>query len=309
MRKGNVKGLCAGLGLLLFVAGCNDDGKSSVEDDWVAVTDISMAGGHMLALGDDGIVRSVGDIHYLSQEAVGDAPVGLTDVVAVQALGQASVAIHGNGTLTAWGYPELVEILENLTNIKAISSSGNRVSALHTDNSLTLIYGTSVSYYPPFDQPIIKSDGHYLLTDKHVLYSIQFVDADEFEFVKSLDGVKDFSVDHVILDDGTVTTFDALTFGWEVDEFSLYNDYVKITSTSEYRRNFVIALRANGKVVTTGDPLDYRTPVPTDLDDVVDIAASFLDCFLVLKSNGEVVQWGSCPDVILGLEPELNTLN
>ena len=192
-----------------------------------------------------------------------DVPEGLTDVAAVAAGYQHSLALLLDGTVAAWGNDDSgqCDVPEGLADVVAIACGNSHSLALKAD-------GTVAAW---------GDDGSGQCDVLEGLTDIVAIAAGE-----------SFSL--ALKANGTLSMWG--TNGRE-EEFNVpgdLNDVVAISAGGGH----AMALRADGTVVVWGNNDYGQCDVPEDVTDVVAISAGW-QFSLALKSDGTVVAWG-CND-------------
>ena len=187
------------------------------------------------------------------------APSSLTNVVAVAAGENHSLALNNDGTMVAWGdntYGQ-TNIPAGLTNVVAIAGGANHCLALKNDGTV-IAWGLNI-----YGQTNVPAG----LTN-----------------VLAIAGGGNHSL--ALKNDGTV-----VAWGWSIyhqtDVPAGLTNAVAIAGGG----NHSLALKTDGTVVAWGDNAYGQTNVPAGLTNVVVIAAN-ANHSLALKKDGEIVAWG-----------------
>jgi len=188
------------------------------------------------------------------------APDGLTDVIAIAAGGEFSLALNGDGTVAGWGSRGFgqVSIPDGLTDVKEIAAGGGHSLALKND-------GTIIAWgYDAYGQCRLSKS----LTD-----------------VVAIAAGRHHSL--ALFNDGTVTAWGA-NGGGQSDVPEDLSDVTAIAAGLDHN----LALKADGTVVAWGGNEYWeQTDVPEDLTGVIAIAAGLYHS-VALKQDGTVVAWG-----------------
>ncbi len=216
------------------------------------VVAIAAGWSHSLALKRDGAVVAWG-YNSSGQTTV---PAGLTNVVAIASGDNHSLALKGDGTVIAWGYNYYGQatVPAALTNVVAIAGGGVHSLALKAD-------GTVIAWGANGDGRTTVPAG---LTN-----------------VAAIAGGWDHSL--ALKGDGTVVAWGGNSYGQATVPAGLTN--VVAIAAGEY---FSLALKTDGTVVLWG--YNCSQP-PAGLTKVVAIVAGYGHC-LALKADGTVVAWG-----------------
>jgi len=179
----------------------------------------------------------------------------LTNVVAIAAGANQSLALKGNGTVVAWGddYYGETNVPTGLTNVVAIAAGG---------------------YY----SLALKGDGTVVAWDDHPGFptGLTNVVAIAAGWLDSL----------ALKGDGTVVVWGDDGYG----ETTIPTGLTNVVAIAEGAYH-CLALRNDGTVVCWGDDYYGETNVPSGLTNVVAIAGGYRYS-LALKSDGTVVGWG-----------------
>jgi hypothetical protein len=184
-----------------------------------------------------------------------NVPPDATNVIAVAAGQNHSLALRADHTVIAWG--SQTDVPAEATNIIAISACGSNNLALRADGSVVAwgdnAYGEN--QIPPEATGVVKigAGGFY---------------------------------DLVLLKDGSLLT-------WGSKDYGLTPIPADATNIVDIAAGVVhsVALRGDGTVVVWGDNTLDQTNVPPDLTNVTAIVAGAAHT-LALKSDGTVVGWG-----------------
>ncbi len=197
-------------------------------------------------------------------ENIGDCniPVGLTNIVAIEAGDYCNLALHADGTVTMFGgeFPaEWYEAAASQTEVVAIAAGLQHALALHADGTVTA-WGDNT--YGQCDVP------------------------PEAANAVAIAAGREFSM--ALRSDGTVVAW-GRNDSKQCDVPAGLTDFIAIAAGYCHG----LAVRANGTVVAWGGNPNGDTPygVPDGLTDVVAVAAGDLHS-LALKADGTVVAWG-----------------
>ena len=188
-----------------------------------------------------------------------DVPAGLSNVVAVAAAYDHSLALQNSGTVVAWGddFFNQTNVPAGLTNVVAIAGGQNQSLALLAD-------GTVAAW-----------GGHF--------FGVTNVPAG-LNHVVAIAGGQYYSL--ALKNDGTVSA-------WGANIFNLTNVPAKLNNVVAVAggQNHILAVKNDGTVVTWGDNSAGQTNVPPGLSNVVAVAGGSYHS-LALKGDGTVVAWG-----------------
>lgn len=186
-------------------------------------------------------------------------PPEATNLVAVSAGWQHSLALRADGTLVAWGWTNfgLLEIPPAATNVVAITAGVYQNLALRADGTL-LAWGDNDS-----GQLNVPADATNVV---------------------ALAGGYSHSV--ALRADGTVVAWGDNTLN-QLNIPAAATNVVAIAAGLDY----TLALKADGSLVGWGTLVSGDIEVPESATNVAVIAAGGLDC-LVLRSDGTLVAWG-----------------
>ncbi len=233
----------------------------------VKVTDgttVTRATGFVLVQIPSAAVLAWGGMPSYGQTA---SPVGLTDVVAIAAGGNHTMALKADGTVVTWGWNmtpgDLAPTPAGLTDVVAIATGNKRMMALKADGTV-VVWGQIALPYYYYQFNATTDSAPAGLTDVVAI-------ATQEEHMMALKS------------DGTVTA-------WGNDMYSQTNavpvgltDVVAVAAASSYST----ALKADGTVVTWGDAI---MTTPAGLTHVAAIAAGG-NRTLALKTDGTLVDW------------------
>lgn len=286
-----------------------------------SVTAICAGANHGLALRNDGTVVGWGFNYY--GQAVGSASVSpdttnglvtvgghvLTNVIAIAAGQDHSLALKGDGTLAAWGK---IDSLPHLTNIVAIAGGGRYDSALALKrdgtvaslsargsvpaglSNITAIAAGGGDYWPPL---ALKSDGTVVVWRGAAIAD----GGDDAAPPPGLSNVVAIAAGHnhnlALKRDGTVlgwgsngagqatgvpTTNDRYTSSGPVRlDGQILSNIVAVAAANE----FSLALKHDGTVVAWGRNWFHQTDVPGGLANVTAIAAGRDFCLAITTNS------------------------
>jgi alpha-tubulin suppressor-like RCC1 family protein len=237
---------------------------NSVPEGLVDITQISVGENHCLALNKDGMVAAWAPSSTSSMnQPPTNIPDGLRDVVLIASGWTHCLALTKSGSVVGWGDQGNTSFwdLANVTDVKNISA-GYRNSFLVKKDGRASAIG-----YNAYNQKNIPSQGSKIISSAAAEYSTLF-----------------------LLDDGKISYSGETSGNLRYYIPSHLNDLIAIAAG----RDHGVALRANGTVVTFGNPSSSLAVknAPQNLTGVISIAAGFDHC-LALKSDGSVVAWGS----------------
>jgi alpha-tubulin suppressor-like RCC1 family protein len=227
-------------------------------------------------------------------------PPGLTNVTAISAGDNFSVALKDDGTVYAWGWNAFSKLAvpSNLSNVVMVSAGGFHGSALKND-------GMVVNWGDPFfdasvvvpndlsDVVDIAAGGQFNMALRRdatpvVWGSTNAPSGYALDMPSGLSDVVDLAAGSyhamVLKADGTVTAWGYNNWG-QTDLPAGLSGVVAIDAG----RAHSVALKTDGTVFGWGDPI--VTNVPAALTNVVAVAAGNDHC-LALRSDGTVVAWG-----------------
>ena len=215
------------------------------------------------ALGAPSASAGAGDravIAWGVNDAMTRPPSGLTDVVAIAAGSDHSLALKGDGTVVAFGtdYYGQTVVPAGLSGVTAIAAGGIHSSALKSDGTVVgWGYDLDGENTPPSglsDVTAISDGGYHTLARRS---------------------------------DGTVVSWGMNAFG-ETQPPGGLSGVTAVAAGTHHS----LALRSDGTVVGWGYDAYGQTDVPAGLSGVVAIGAGIFHS-LALKSDGTVVAWGS----------------
>ena len=223
------------------------------------------------------------------------APLGLSNITAIAASGNHTVALKSDGTVVAWGddsnykrnYIALSTVPAGLSGVKAIAAGGYHTLALKNDGSV-------VAWGENCDSGIASFYGtQYYCGQATVPIGLNNITAIAAGSYHSL----------ALKQNGTVVAWGENYSGQVNGAASFYPSYtapanpvtlngVVLSGVTAIAAgdNHTVALRSDGSVVIWGANLSQPT-VPPDLSGVSAIAAGLMHT-VALKSNGTVVAWG-----------------
>ncbi|MBI5768497.1 MAG: immunoglobulin domain-containing protein [Verrucomicrobia bacterium] len=200
-------------------------------------------------------IKSDGTLVAWGQSSSGQTnpPGGLTGVVAAAAGSTHSMALRADGTVTTWGSINYTP--SGLANVVAVASGGGYAMALKTDGTITAWTSSSVATDVPAG---LNSVTAIAAGDSHRL---------------------------ALKSDGAVV-------GWGSGSGAVVPAGLAGVTAIACGYNFALALKADGTVVAWGDNGLGQATVPAGLANVVTIGASGYTSYAV-KADGSVVAWGS----------------
>jgi alpha-tubulin suppressor-like RCC1 family protein len=203
-------------------------------------------------------------------------PLGLTNVTAISAGDNYSVALKNNGTVYAWGWDAFsrLNVPVGLTNVSVISAGGFHGSALVSDGTV-VDWGDSF-----FDASVNVPAGLSNVVDVAAGYRFNL-------------GLKR---------DGTVAA-------WGDNFLNPLNLPPGLSNIVDIGAGWYhgLALKKDGTVVAWGYNSSGQTNVPPGLTNVVAIAAGWFHS-MALKDDGSVVVWGGIPAGQTNIPPSLTNV-
>lgn len=191
-------------------------------------------------------------------------PSGLNDIVAISSSLDHSLALHSDGTVTAWGwdFDNQCEVPAGLSGVTAVAAGAFFSVALKSDGTVTA-----------------WGDNQY----------------SQCNVPPNLGGVTAIAAGRshglALHADGTVSAWGSDLYG-QCDVPAGLTGVMAIAASW----NYSVALLSGGTVVAWGENDAGQTMVPPGLSGVTAISASGHYC-LALKSDGTVVGWGLTPDI------------
>ncbi|HLP78353.1 MAG TPA: hypothetical protein VK327_15720, partial [Candidatus Paceibacterota bacterium] len=189
-------------------------------------------------------------------------PAGLTNVSAISAGEDFSVALRNNGTVFVWGWNAFskLSVPAGLGDVVAVSAGGMHGSALRSDGSLV-----------DWGDPFFDSSAN---VPPDLFNVIQTSAGDEFNIALKNDQTFVVWGDNFL---GPLNVAPELT-----------NNTVSVAA-GQYHG---LALRQNGTVASWGYNTSGQTNVPAGLSNVVAVAAGYAFSLALLR-DGSIVSWGS----------------
>jgi pimeloyl-ACP methyl ester carboxylesterase len=228
-----------------------------------------------------------------------NVPAGLTNVIAIAAGGNHSLALKSDGTVVAWGDPAETNVPPDLTNVIAIAafqgnlalkSDGTVVGWGSNGNGQTTVpgglnnaAGVAVGAY---NSLVLKKDGTVIALGVGCCGG------------SSVPGnLTDAKMIAAGWEEGLAVRSNGTVVAWGINGVPANLTNV-IAVASGNGQN--LALKSDGTVVAWGNlPFgwtDYgQTTVPSNLTDVISISASG-SRNVVLKKDGTIISWGDNPD-------------
>lgn len=207
-----------------------------------------------------GAILSVVPVAAWGENILGDTvvPAGLSNVAALSAGLEASLALKADGTIVGWGDPTVAAPPSGLSNVMALAAGLSLGVAVKSDGTVTAWGGNSLG------QTNVPAS----------LTNAIAVAAGE---------------DHALAlkSDGTVIAWGRNLEG-ETNVPSWLSNVVAVAAGDF----FSLALRCDGTVVAWGSNLSSQTNVPPGLSNAVAIAGGSAHS-LALLDNGQVASWGS----------------
>lgn len=203
-------------------------------------------------------------------------PLEVTNVVAVAAGGNTSLALRDDGTVVVWGRGA-AEFPAGLSNVVAIAAGANSASdldfgsrgchalALQADGTVVEWQYTCAGCTPPPSTNVLTRLTNVVALAAGANHSLAL---------------------HA---DGTVTDWGINVFG-PTDVPPGLTNVVAVAAGSSHS----LGLRRDGTVLAWGYGGDGQTDVPAGLSNVVAVAASGLNS-LALRADGTIVAWGQHP--------------
>jgi len=199
-------------------------------------------------------------------------PGSLTNIVAVAAGGDYTVALKSDGTLLDWGVGnDTADQLAQASNITAIAASSYYILGLTRDHT--------VLYWP-------DDDDYDFLPPENLTNAIAI----------AMGGDQALA----LRQDGTVVT-------WGNDNNASVPPSLHNVTAIAAGDRFYLALDRNGHVTAWGDDSDGACDVPSDLTNAVAIAAGEFHS-VALKSDGTVIAWGDDFDGETDVPPGLSNV-
>ena len=235
-----------------------------------------------------------------------DFPASMTNIAAIAAGPDFSVALNTNGTVVAWGdnCAGQTNVPTGLTNVTQISAGYYHSLALKNNGTVT---AWGANYWGISDTPAqvslrnshivaVAAGGEQSLalrSDGTVVAWGDTCSSDGSPAIvpKGLSGVVAIAAGQAhslaLKNNGTVVAWGDNYYGQSSVPAGLTN-VVAISAGNCYS----LALLKNGTVVGWGDDTLGETDVPPGLKNVVSISAGSAWCSLAMKSDGSVVSWG-----------------
>jgi alpha-tubulin suppressor-like RCC1 family protein len=225
---------------------------------------------------------------------------GLSNVSAIAAGVDFSLALQGNGTVAAWGYDYngQTNVPAGLSNVAAIAAGSYHCLALQS-NGTVVAWGDNSSgetNVPPGLSSVVAIAGglDFSLALQANGRVVAWGDNDSGQTnvpvglsnVVAIAGGGEFSL--ALQADGTVVAWGDDTYG-ETNVPAGLSNVVAIAAGSD----FSLALQANGAVVGWGGDTYGQSTPPAALSNVVSIAAGQDFSSLALQADGTVVAWGN----------------
>ncbi|KQQ00671.1 hypothetical protein ASG06_15150 [Rathayibacter sp. Leaf185] len=280
MRRGGRRGLLASTALLALIAGLLAPLATGAEPINPAATASGVAGWGK----------------NLDGQTV--APAGLTDVTAVSAGPDWSLALRSDGTVAAWGYNGAgqTRVPAGLTDVTAIAAGLYHGLALKSDGTVTA-WGDSTfgqATVPPGLTGVTAiAAGRYYslaLTNDGTVTGWGSNSAGQIAVPAGLTGVTAISAGSAhalaLTSDGTVTAWGDDSSG----QATVPTDLAGVTAIAA-GSSHSLALTGDGTVTAWGGDFSGQSTVPAGLAGVTAIAAGGSDS-LALTSTGTVVAWG-----------------
>jgi alpha-tubulin suppressor-like RCC1 family protein len=254
-----------------------------------------------------------------------DAPAGLTNVTAVAAAINHSLALKSDGTIVTWGLPDdaMDNVPTNVTGRACAVAAGPAHNVALLTNGLVVAWGgippsygsiTEATNVPPsatniaaistcsFHNLALRADGTLLGWGYYSPYNGELPVPDGLSNIVAIVAGPDH--DLAVTSDGSVVAWGNNDSG-QCDVPSELTNAVSVVSGWGYS----VALKKDGTVFAWGDNTFGQTDVPPGLSSVIAIAAGgdpfpgnpYLDPFaetayvLALKNDGTLVGWGNGP--------------
>ncbi len=223
-----------------------------------------------------------------------DVPIGTTDVVAIAAGGDHSLALRANGTVVAWGDNSSgqSDVPQSADNIVAIAAGESHSLALRADGSV-VAWGdnscgqTNVPSSATNVVSIAAGGSHSLAL--RLGGTVLAWGSNSFGQVTVPASVNSVTAIAAGGDDSLALRADGTLLAWENTSVStLATNVVSIAAGG----NHTLALRADGTLFAWGGNYYGQTSVPTNVNNVVGLTAGG-DHSLALLADGTVVCWGA----------------
>jgi hypothetical protein len=241
-----------------------------------------------------GLVVAWGEYNNGSANVAATVPAGLSNVTAIAAGGDFSLALLTNGTVVAWGYDNYgqTNVPAGLSNVMAIAAGETHSMALQSNG--TVVAWGELSNVPPGLGKVVAIAGgqqdSLALQSNGVVVAWGYNGYGETNVPTGLSNVTAIAAGEyhslALLSNGTVIAWGNNTQGQTNVPAGLSN--VVAIAGGGYHS---LALQSNGTVVAWGFNGYGQTSVPPGLSNVTAIAAG-QDDSLALLSNGTVVAWG-----------------
>jgi formylglycine-generating enzyme required for sulfatase activity len=239
-----------------------------------------------------------------------NVPDGLSDIIAIAAGGEHSMALKADGTVVAWGNngAKQTDIPRGLSGVIAIAAGGDHSLALKQDGTVVAwgfnFFGqtsvpeglsgvTAIAAGNRFSMAL-KADGtvvawgeieNYLLTPPEGLSGVTAIDAGNAHSL-------------ALKQDGTVVAWGTCTYGSY--KRNVPERLSGVTAIAAAWSDHDVALKQDGTIVgwaspdSSNDPPDVfgEPKFPAGMSGIIAIAAGE-KCDLALKQDGTVVAWGS----------------
>jgi alpha-tubulin suppressor-like RCC1 family protein len=241
-----------------------------------------------------GVVFGWGQNYAGESSPPGDA----TNIVAISAGYNHSLALRNDGTVEGWGLDELgaTDIPAGLSNVMAVAAGDNHSLALESNGTMvawgdngygqaTVPAGVSnvvaIAAGDFFSLALLSNGGVAAWGDDA---NSQIVEANSAQGIKAI-AANSVNVNYAmgLRTDGTVVEWG----GFPPAVPSNVTNVVQIAVGGAH----YMALKADGTVVAWGDDTFGQTNVPAGLSNVAAIAAGWMNS-MALESNGTVVVWG-----------------